>query len=281
MRTRRRASRNRCPCPARTPGTYSADGKRVAYEEVSTVMFPGWIEASGWRHYRGGRTHPIRVMNLADNSVTKLPWTDSNDAYPMWIGNTVYFLSDRTFTTNLFSYNTDTKELKQLTRHDDFDIANASAGPDAVVYEQAGYIHLVDAKTGQSRQLNIDVTGDLPWARAGIKRVAGMIRSASLSPAGVRVAIEARGDIFTVPVEKGDYRNLTRSTAVNDREPGVVAGRHAARLVLRCERRVPAHDRRADGYHQATRDLAAVRRRSTPSSPGRPTASSSRSRTTI
>jgi len=158
-------------------------------------------------------------MNLADNSVTKLPWTDSNDSYPEWIGNTVYFLSDRTFTTNLFSYNTDSKELKQLTRHDDFDIANASAGPDAVVYEQGGYIHLVDAKTGQSRRLNIEVTGDLPWARAGIKRVAGMIRGSSLSPSGVRVALEARGDIFTVPVEKGDYRNVTRSTAVNDRDP--------------------------------------------------------------
>jgi tricorn protease len=158
-------------------------------------------------------------MNLADNAVTKLPWTDSNDSYPMWIGNTVYFLSDRAFTTNLFSYNADTKELKQLTRHDDFDIANATAGPDAVVYEQAGYIHLVDAKTGQSRRLDIDVTGDLPWARPGLKRVAGMIRNASLSPTGVRVAIEARGDIFTVPVEKGDYRNLTRSTAVHDKDP--------------------------------------------------------------
>ena len=207
------------PMPRAYTGTYSPDGKRVAYEEVSTVMFPMWIEASGWRHYRGGRTHPISVMNLADNTVTKLPWKESNDAYPMWIGNTVYFLSDRAFTTNLFSYNTDTKELKQLTRHDDFDIANATAGPDAVVYEQAGYIHVVDAKTGQSRRLDIDVTADLPWARAGIRRVAGMIRGASLSPTGVRVALEARGDIFTVPVEKGDYRNLTRSTAVHDKDP--------------------------------------------------------------
>ena len=89
--------------PRAFSGAYSADGKRIAYEEIATVMFPAWFEASGWRHYRGGRTHPIRVMNLADNSVTKLPWTDSNDAYPMWIGNTVYFLSDRNFTTNLFS----------------------------------------------------------------------------------------------------------------------------------------------------------------------------------
>jgi tricorn protease len=113
------------PMPRAYTGAYSADGKRVAYEEVSTVMFPGWIEASGWRHYRGGRTHPISVMNLADHSVTKLPWKDSNDSYPEWIGNTVYFLSDRNFTTNLFSYNADTKELKQLTRHDDWPVATA------------------------------------------------------------------------------------------------------------------------------------------------------------
>ena len=207
------------PMPRAFTGGSSADGKRVAYEEFSTTFVTGWHEASGWRHYRGGRTHPIRVMNLADNSVSKLPWTDSNDSDPDWVGNTVYFLSDRNFATNLFAYTADTKELKQVTRHDDYDVMNASAGPDAVVYEQAGYIHLLDTKTGQSRRLTIDVTGDLPWARAGIKRVAGMIRNATLSPTGVRVAIEARGDIFTVPAEKGDYRNLTRSTAVHDRDP--------------------------------------------------------------
>ena len=187
------------PMPRAFTGAYSADGRRIAYEEISTEFIATWNEVSSWRHYRGGRTHPIRVMNLADHSVTKLPWTDSNDSDPAWVGNTVYFLSDRNFTTNLFAYNADTKELKQLTRHDDHDVMNASAGPDAVVYEQAGYVHLVDTKTGQSRQLNIEVTGDLPWARAGIKRVAGMIRSSALSPSGVRVAIEARGDIFTVP----------------------------------------------------------------------------------
>ena len=207
------------PMPRAFTGSYSADGKRVAYEEFSTEFMPAWYEVSGWRHYRGGRTHPISVMNLADHSVTKLPWKDSNDRQPVWVGNTIYFLSDRGFTTNVYAYNSDTKELKQVTRHEDYDVANASAGPDAVVYEQAGYLHLIDAKSGQSRRLTIDVTADFPWARAGIKRVAGMIRDASLSPAGVRVAIEARGDIFTVPVEKGDYRNLTRSTAVNDRDP--------------------------------------------------------------
>jgi tricorn protease len=158
-------------------------------------------------------------MNLDDHSVEKLPWSNSNDTDPMWIGNTVYFLSDRGFTTNLFSYNTSTKALTQLTKHDDYDIMNASAGPDAIVYEQAGYVHLFDTRSGQTRRVTIDVSGDQPWARPQFKRVASMIRASALSPTGVRVAFEARGDIFTVPAEKGDYRNLTRSTAVHDRDP--------------------------------------------------------------
>jgi len=207
------------PLPRAFSGAYSPDGNRIAYEEIATVMFPAWFEASEWRHYRGGRVHPISVMRLADYSVEKLPWTDSNDSYPMWIGNTVYFVSDRNFTANLFSYAAGAKEVKQLTRHDDFDIMNASAGPDAIVYEQAGNIHLFEVKAGQSRRLSIEVTGDFPWARAQFKRVAGMIRSSALSPTGVRVAFEARGDIFTVPAEKGDYRNLTKSSAAHDQNP--------------------------------------------------------------
>ena len=87
----------------------------------------------------------------------------------MWIGNTIYFLSDRNHTVNLFAYRTDTKQVTQLTRHDDFDVMNASAGSDAIVYEQAGYVHLLDTKTGQTRRLNIEVTGDLPWARPAVQ----------------------------------------------------------------------------------------------------------------
>jgi tricorn protease len=207
------------PMPRAFSGTYSPDGRRVAYEEISTAFTPDWYETSMWRHYRGGRTHPIRLMSLADYSVEKLPWQNSNDHDPMWIGNTVYFLSDRNFTTNLFSYSLDTKQLTQLTHHDDFDVMTASAGPDAIVYEQAGYIHLVDAKTGQSKQLNIEVVGDFPWARPQFKRAASMIRDAALSPTGLRAAFEMRGEIVTVPAEKGDYRNLTRSPAVHDRSP--------------------------------------------------------------
>lgn len=200
-------------------GVPSPDGRRMAYEEISSAFIPTWYETSEWRHYRGGRTHPIRIITLADNSVETLPWRNSNDSDPMWIGNTIYFVSDRNFTKNLFSYRTDTKELKQLTQHDDWDIANASAGPGAIVYEQGGYIHLFDIATDKSRQLNVEVSADLPWARPQFKKVAPLIRDAALSPTGARAVFSARGEIFTVPAEKGDYRNLTQTPGAHDRGP--------------------------------------------------------------
>ena len=207
------------PIPRAFTGASSPDGKRFAYEEIGLPFVPGWYEASEWRHYRGGRTHPIRIIDLATSVVEKLPWQNSNDSEPMWAGNTIYFLSDRNFTTNLFSYRIDTKELKQLTQHNDWDIKNASAGPDAIVYEQGGYVHLYDVPSGRSRQLAIDVAGDLPWARPQFKKVATTIRDVALSPTGVRAALSARGDIFTVPAEKGDWRNLTQSSGAHDRSP--------------------------------------------------------------
>jgi tricorn protease len=209
----------RLPMPRAFSASYSPDARRIAYDEITLAFTPDWYEASMWRHYRGGRTHPVQVMNLANYSVEKLPWTDSNDSLPMWIGNTIYFLSDRNFTTNLFAYNESTKQVTQLTHHDDFDIMTASAGADAIVYEQAGYIYLVDAKTNKSQKLDIQVTGDLPWARPQFKKVISMIRNSALSPTGVRAAFEARGEIFTVPAEKGDYRNLTQSPGAHDRSP--------------------------------------------------------------
>jgi tricorn protease len=205
--------------PRAFSGSFSPDGSKLAFEEFPLPIFPIWYEASYWRHYRGGRVHPISVINLASNSVEKLPWKDSNDSTPMWVGNTIYFVSDRDFTANLFAYHIDTKQLTKITNHDDFDIMSASAGPDAVVYEQAGYIHLVDAKTGKDKQLDIQVTGDLPWARPQFKKVSDMVRAARLSPSGVRAAFEARGEIFSVPSAKGDYRNLTNSPGAHDRDP--------------------------------------------------------------
>ncbi|MCB1026063.1 MAG: PD40 domain-containing protein, partial [Acidobacteria bacterium] len=200
-------------------GSYSPDGKKISYQEFPLIFIPQLNEVSYWRHYRGGRVNPVKVLNLADYSVERLPWTDSNDSDPMWIGNTIYFISDRDFTANIFAYQTDTRKLTKVTNHDDFDIMYASSGADAVVYEQAGYIHLIDTKTGRSKQLDIRVTDELPMTRTQFKNVGNMVRGSALSPTGVRAAFEARGDIFTVPSSKGDYRNLTATSGVHEREP--------------------------------------------------------------
>ena len=208
--------------PRAFTGTYSPDGKRMAYQPISVAMFAAWWgdpQASQWRRYRGGRTQPVHIVDLATLAEQKLPWTNSNDTDPMWVGNTIYFLSDRDRTVNLYSYDENTKQLKQLTHHNDFDIMAASAGADAVVYEQAGYVHLVDLKTGQSHQLNIDVVGDFPWAQPQMKRVSSLITDGTISPTGARAAFEARGDIFTIAAEDGSYRDITQSSGAHDRNP--------------------------------------------------------------
>ena len=209
------------PVPRAFAGSSSPDGKRLAYQQLSTAMFAGpWGEAqnSQWRRYRGGRTQSVRIIDLASFAETAIEWKNSNDTDPMWVGNTIYFLSDRDHTVNLYAYSEDTKQLTQLTHHTDFDIMAASAGADAIAYEQAGYVHLLDLKTGQSHQLNIDVKGDFPWAHPQMKRVGSMIADATLSPTGARAAFEARGDIFTVAAD-GNYRNLTQSSGAHDRNP--------------------------------------------------------------
>lgn len=208
--------------PRAFTGSYSADGKRIAYQPLGVAMFAtSWAEPqhSQWRRYRGGRTQPIHIMDLGNYSEVKLPWTDSNDTDPMWVGNTVYFLSDRDGVVNLYSNDPGSQQVTQLTHDREYDIMSASAGPDAIAYEQAGYIHLLNIATGRSEQLNIVVSGDFPWAQPQMKKVASWISDASISPTGVRVAFEARGDIYTVAAADGSYRNLTRSSGAHERNP--------------------------------------------------------------
>ncbi len=210
------------PLPRAFTGSYSADGKRMAYQPLSIGLFAGaWSEdqASQWRRYRGGRTQPIHIVNLGDYSETTLPWTDSNDTGPMWVGNTVYFLSDRDRTVNLYSYNLDDKKLTQLTHYTDFDIMSASAGSGEIAYEQAGYVHVLDMKSGQSHQVVVNVAGSFPWAQPQLKNVSALIATGSLSPNGVRAVFEARGDIFTMSAKGSEYRNITHSSNAHERSP--------------------------------------------------------------
>jgi len=192
-------------------GCFSPDGSYVAY-------VPWGEPTTTWRGYRGGQTTPIWLISLSDLSVQEIPRDNSNDEDPMWIGDTIYFISDRNGTMNLFSYRPG-GEVRQLTDHVDYDVKRASACDDAIVYEQAGYLHLYDIATGESHQLDIEARVDVSYIRPRIANVSSMIRDGAISPKGARAVFEARGDIFTVPAEKGDWRNISRTSGTHDRSP--------------------------------------------------------------
>jgi tricorn protease len=171
------------------------------------------------RNYRGGQNRAIWILDLASYNVDTPPWTDSKEMDPAWVGDVVYFLSDRDGVSNVWSYDTKTKKLTEATHFTDFDVKTLDASPDAVVFEQAGYLHLLEPKTDREHIVNITAAGDFPWMMPQWKDVSNRATSLALSPTGKRAAVEARGEIFTIPAEKGDARNLTHSSASAERDP--------------------------------------------------------------
>ena len=202
------------PIPQASFGEISEDGNYVAYTPI-TLWDPEW------RNYRGGQAQPIWIMNLKDNSLTQTPQTDKERHLdPVWYKGDIYFLSERDYANNVWKYNPKTKDLKQISFHKDFDCKSIDACSDRIVYEQAGYLHLYDPSVNKAKQLIINVKGDFNWARPRWKDVPiGDLVNASLSPTGQRAMFEYRGDIFTVPKENGDGRNITNTSGVADRSP--------------------------------------------------------------
>ena len=200
------------PLPIADEGCYSPDGSHLAY-----VPLFQWQAA--WKRYRGGQTKKIWIADLSDSSVSAIPRENSNDFNPMWIGDRIYFLSDRAGPVSLFSYDTRTKQVKQVVENHGFDLKSASAGPGAIVYEQFGSLHLYDLKSGKTKQIEVHLAGDITELRPHFVNVAKRLRNPDISPNGARAVFEARGEIITVPAEKGDPRNLTNTADVNEREP--------------------------------------------------------------
>ncbi|HZD06477.1 MAG TPA: hypothetical protein VE173_16310, partial [Longimicrobiales bacterium] len=135
------------------------------------------------------------------------------------VGGRIWFVSDRDWAGNVWSYDVASRALEQVTHFSDAEVKWLSGGPSGLVFEQDGWIHTLDPSTGRTQRLDITVRGDFPWAETRWEDVTDRIGSASLSPSGVRALMAARGEVFTVPVEHGDVRNLTRSSGVDDREP--------------------------------------------------------------
>lgn len=194
--------------------TYSSDGKSLAYN-------PTPDQFRQWKHYRGGGISNIWQFSFADKSIIKIPQTGGgcNDVQPVWIGNTIYFRSDRNGEFNLFSYDVASKQIKQLTQFKDFPVLYASGGDSKIIFEQAGYLHIYNPSTNTEKKLTIGIAADLLELRPRFVSGNKYLRSVEISPTGARAVVDFRGEIITVPYEKGDYRNLTNTVDKHEKTP--------------------------------------------------------------
>ncbi|HSC53154.1 MAG TPA: PDZ domain-containing protein [Phnomibacter sp.] len=200
------------PAPMAYSGSYSPNADKLVVERVSR-----WD--SEWRHYRGGQNTALQVLDLKTLAETAIPWEGSMDLHPVWLGDEIFFLSDRDFIMNVWAYKPSSGSVRQVTHSTKTDIKWLEGNGKQLVIEQNGYIYLVDPASGKTNQVVINVTGDFPWAETKTENVNNSINAASLSPTGKRILFEARGEVFTVPIENGDARNLTQSSGAADRRP--------------------------------------------------------------
>jgi tricorn protease len=200
------------PAPWAHSGSYSPDGRRVLIDRMSR-----WD--SEFRGYRGGQNTPLVILDLQTMEETRLPNERTTDTHPVWLRDRIYFVSDRDWAQNVWSYDPGSGALQQITHYDGAEVKYLSGNDGTLVFEQDGWIHTLDPATGQSRRIDVEVVGDFLWAETRWEDVSSRATSASLSPTGQRALFEARGEIFTVPVEHGDARNLSRSSAAADRAP--------------------------------------------------------------
>lgn len=196
-------------------GSYAPDGNQLAVVFRSQAF-------RNWKRYRGGTTADIYLYDFKNKSSKNISAdTDAGEEFPMWVGNTIYYISDRGTEQrmNLWSYDVASGKRKQLTQYKDFDIQFPAAGPSDIVYEVGGNLHLYSIKSGKESKVNITVTTDGSAIRSRIENAQSLIFGAHISPDGKRVVMEARGDIFSLPAAEGFTKNITASSGAADRDP--------------------------------------------------------------
>ena len=191
--------------------SYAPDGKRMAYNRV-------FREFRNWKYYRGGMADDIWLYDPDAKKVENLTNNVAQDICPMWIGDDIYFISDRDRTMNLFVYHTATRQTEKITDYTDYDIKFPSTDGKQIVYEHAGYLYRFDPQTGKNEQIRITLNAENIYARTEQKHVADYVTAAKLSADGKRLAVTARGEVFDVPATKGVTRNISRTPGANERE---------------------------------------------------------------
>ncbi len=191
--------------------SFSPDGGKLVYNRI-------FRNFRTWKRYRGGMTQNLWIYDLKANTLEKLTENDSTSTDPMWVGDKVYCTSDREHTANIFEIDVKTRQARKLTDFKEYDVRWASDGPGGIVYENGGYIHLLDLATGKSSRIVIRIPGDRRFTRPEYVTPGGMVTSYALGPEGKRAVLAARGDVFTVPAEKGNTRNLTGTPGAHERD---------------------------------------------------------------
>lgn len=191
--------------------SYSPDGKRLAYNRVMR-------EFRTWKYYKGGMADDVWIYDPDKKSVENITNNEAQDIFPMWIGDEIYFASDRDKTMNLFVYNTKSGQTSKVTNFTDYDVKFPSCFGNTIVFENGGYIYKLDASTKKAEKVSVTLAADNVFARTEFKDGADYITAASLSPNGERLAVTARGEVFDLPASKGVTRNITRSPGAHDRE---------------------------------------------------------------
>ncbi len=208
------------PLPMAYQGQISSDGASIAYSPLGPSFSFDYNRYVAWGNYRGGRASTIWITGLKDLNSTEIPHETASDLDPVWVGKMVYFLSDRNGPMTLFKYDPATKAVTECVKNSGKpDIHSLSGGPGGLVYDQLGEIYFYDTATGQSHQVSIDVTGDLPEVRERIENVSTQVDHANISPTGLRAVFEAHGEILTVPAKKGPTRDITNTPGVMERSP--------------------------------------------------------------
>ncbi len=184
-------------------GMMSPAGNQVVYTPIDR-------EFRTWKRYRGGRAQDVWTYDLDQHTADQLTHNRATDHQPLWVGEDIFFVSDRDYTLNLYRYQT-SGEPQAVTRHDEFDVLWPSAGPAAIVYENGGFLYRFDPASGASTQLEIEVRGDRVGLMPRFVAAGKFIESADISPDGKRAIFAARGEIFSVPAKNGQIRNLSRS----------------------------------------------------------------------
>ncbi|WP_199117163.1 S41 family peptidase [Pedobacter sp. ASV28] len=204
------------PMPEATQGSPSADKRYWAYIKNTD---PSDRLNVAFKRYRGGGMPQIWIFDTQTKNIETIPGDGANNVKPQWVGNKVYYLNDKDLTLNLYSYDVKSKKVEKLTNFKDFDIKSLTSDKNTLTFEQGGRIHLFDIANNKITTLKILVQADAPYKRSRYIDLASDIRSFDISPKGVRLLFESRGEIFSVPKEKGDARNLSNSPGSYEKYP--------------------------------------------------------------